>query len=67
MTPTLNQIDPKDLKTALKNFLSHLPDPNVYPYSSLIEYFFIDGKEVQLYASKNVGVEGKVWEIGILD
>jgi len=56
-----------DFGNAIKNFISQLPDPEVYPYPSLTQYFTIEGKEVQLYASKHGGLEGLIWNVGILD
>jgi hypothetical protein len=63
----MTTISTQDLGDIIKNFLSHLPDANTYSHSSIVEFFFIDGKEVTLYANKTIGMEGFVWNINILD
>jgi hypothetical protein len=60
-------ISTQDLGKIIQTFLTELPDANAYVHPSIVEYFFIDGKEVTLYASKTHGMDGSIWNVNILD
>lgn len=63
----MTTISTQDLGKIIKTFLTHLPDANSYVHPSIVEYFFIDGKEVTLYANKTYEKSGSNWNVNILD
>ena len=63
----MTTISTQDLGKILKSFLTQLPDADAHIYPSIVEYFFIDGKEVTLYANKTFGKNGVNWNVNILD
>jgi hypothetical protein len=56
-----------DLGNLIKVFLKELPEVNSCTNSSIVESFFINGKEIKLKACKNRGMQGFIWNVDILD
>lgn len=60
-------ISTQNIGTLFKLFVDQLPDPANCSKTCIVDLFFIDGKEVILYASRVKSSEGLVWSIDILD